>query len=88
MFAMLRTGSYGQLSKNELLKKLEENDADLNVQLNVMQSKIIGSAAYWNLRRGDLMSMDNTFGPATFFLTVSIAEFHWKVHVSKSIFFV
>ena len=61
-----------------LRKKAMTRNEDLEKSLNFCLSSVRGSKQYWYRESGNLAVMDREFGPATFFLTLSCAEYHWK----------
>ena len=62
----------------EQLKQMLQNDAPaIERNLNRVVSKIPNSPSYWNGPRSMLKCMSETYGPATFFITFSPAEYDW-----------
>ena len=54
------------------------NDDVVETSLGMVLSALKGTKEYWNRRQADLTTMDENLGPATFFLTLSCAEFSWS----------
>jgi hypothetical protein len=80
IFASLRTSKVKNLNAGKLLERVKNNDQALEASLSTMFTSIRGSREYWNRQCGDIELMDEYFGPATFFLTFSSAEYDWLDH--------
>ena len=77
IFASLRTFRQNTLNAGTLLKKIDAKDRELEANLTTMFAAVRGTREYWMQRCGDLEVLDEKFGPATFFLTLSCAEYYW-----------
>jgi len=81
IFASLRTSKMKtDLTAASLLKKLKNKDQTLEAHLSTMFTSVRGTRQYWNRLLGDLELMDQYYGPATFFITLSSAEYYWDDH--------
>ena len=78
IYAALKTSKLGNLNKKTFLEKIRSNDQKLECNLSTVLSAIRGSNEYWSRICGDLQLMDEVFGPATFFLSLSCAEYSWE----------
>jgi len=78
IFATFRTGKIPHFTAGQLRKKLETKDQLLESNLNNLMTAFRGSEQYWNRKATDLAAMDEKFGPATFFLTLSCKEYEWE----------
>lgn len=77
IYAMLNTSANKGLTCGQLLKQIEEKIQQLEANLSTMFAKNRGSKEYWRQKCSDLQAMDERFGPETWFLTLSCAEFYW-----------
>jgi len=66
-----------KLTAGQLLNEINNNEKQLEHSLSYMMTKIRGSIQYWNNIRKDLNVFNEKLGPATFFLTLSCAEYSW-----------
>ena len=62
----------------QLIQMLRDGGKDIERNLNRVISKIPNSPSYWNAPRAQLRCMLETYGPATFFITFSPAEYDWS----------
>lgn len=77
IFASLRATKMPVINKELLLDKLNNNDPVLESKLTSYFGNITGSKEYWNFKMNDLEVIDENLGPATFFITLSSAEYFW-----------
>ena len=78
-YASVNTGGgFKNLSAAELVRRAEQKDQRLENDLSMMMSRIKGTKEYWNQKSSDLAAMDARLGPATWFLTLSCAEYKWE----------
>ena len=61
----------------ELKKMILNDDKTIERNLNRAVSKIPNSPSYWNAPKSMLKCLSETYGPATFFITFSPAEYDW-----------
>ena len=61
----------------QLIRMMKDNHNDIERNLNRVVSKIPNSESYWNAPRAQLKCMVEMYGPATFFITFSPAEYDW-----------
>ena len=64
-----------KLTAGNFLTMLKEQDLDKF--MNTIFARIRNTAQYWKIPRNNLMCMVDHYGPATFFLTLSPAEWLW-----------
>ena len=77
IYASLRTSRIPNLNKKLLLDKIKNKDQELEANLSTVLASVRGSNEYWSRICGDLKLMDETYGSATFFLSLSCAEYSW-----------
>ena len=70
--------SLKDLSAKELLEKIKNNDKVLERHVTRAIAKHPNTKPYWNSVKMKLKAMTDTFGPPTFFLTLSTAEYDWE----------
>ncbi len=58
-----------------LKQLLLDNDGELEANFHMALTKVRGSGPYWQQQMGNLFLMDEQFGPSTFFVTLSVAEY-------------
>jgi hypothetical protein len=78
VYAALKTSQFPNLNKKMLLDRIARKDEKLECNLSTVLGALRGSNDYWYRICGDLQLMDETYGPATFFLSLSCAEYSWK----------
>ena len=61
----------------QLLQMLKTGDNNIGRNLNRVISKVPNSPSYWNGPRSQLRCLSENYGPATFFITFSPAEYDW-----------
>ena len=77
-YASTKTGSgFGTMTAGEIVAKVQAKDTQLENNLNMCLASVKGTKEYWSRQASDLGCMDAGLGPATFFLTLSCAEYHW-----------
>ncbi len=78
IYASTKTGSgiVGQTA-GQLLGEMAKGSPKVENDLTTMLRAIKNTKEYWNEQAGNLRVMDEALGPATWFLTVSCAEYHW-----------
>ena len=74
---MLRQCKGGNLSVKSLLQKIDARDRELECNLTTLFSNIRGTRQYWYSRQTELNVMMKEFGPPTWFVTLSSAEYTW-----------
>jgi hypothetical protein len=77
IYSSLHSSKLPNLTAGKLKEKIENNDLKLEANLSTVFTSLTGSRQYWSRKFGDLEIMDEKFGPATFFLTLSCAEYYW-----------
>ena len=64
-----------RLSVSSLLQQARSSDEQLEANLGTMLQSVRGTKQYWFKRQSELKTMIREFGPPTFFLTFSCAEY-------------
>jgi Helitron helicase-like domain at N-terminus len=77
IYATMKTSKLCNQTAGGLIKKIAEKSQELEGDLSNVMKKLRGTKEYWREQYGDLQALDEAFGPATFFLTLSCAEFLW-----------
>jgi len=77
VFATVHSGKMGDANVGQVLEKMAEGDAALESNLAMLTRNVRGSSQYWATRCSELRAMDEKFGPCTFFITLSAAEYAW-----------
>jgi ATP-dependent DNA helicase PIF1 len=75
---MLRQSKTGIISVEEMLTKIESGDRQLETKLSSLFGNIRGTRQYWFARQGEVNCMMREFGPPTWFVTLSCAEYTWE----------
>jgi hypothetical protein len=57
--------------------KVQNKDDQLECSLNTVMGAVRGSNGYWNQVNGDLETMDENLKAATWFISLSSAEYDW-----------
>ena len=78
VYSMLKIAKMKGLMVGDLRTKVLTKDNELEGNLLSMLSNLRGSQGYWYQKFLDLKAMDKKFGPATFFVTLSAAEYYWE----------
>ncbi|CAF1039401.1 unnamed protein product, partial [Brachionus calyciflorus] len=78
IYALLNTKNYKNKNVKNVMEDLNSNNTTLESNLEVLLKSVRGSREYWRNICYNLEAMDEKFGPATFFLTLSCAEYYWK----------
>lgn len=65
-----------KLTSSECLKRLENNELEGN--RTTVFARLRNTSQYWLNPRSDIGIMITWYGPVTFFLTLSPAEYHWE----------
>jgi hypothetical protein len=78
IWRLRQTGQFKHMKVASLQDCIAKKDSDFNYNVNEIQTHNRGSAAYMNSLYKINLTYDQAFGPATFFLTLSIAEYSWK----------
>ena len=79
MYATLKTGKFAStMNVGNLLEKLKAKDELLESNLSNLMTSVRGSQEFWSQKGSDLSAMDEKWGPATFFMTLSSAEYEWE----------
>ena len=71
IFATMNTTKVGRMNAQLLKQKMKDRDEEIEANLTTLLSQVRGTKEYWRQKTGDLNAMDEKFGPATFFLTLS-----------------
>ena len=78
VYASTKTGcKLGRMSAKQVLEGVKANDETVERDLCMAFASLKGSQEYWSRCKGDLYAMDENLGPATFFVTLSCAEYQW-----------
>lgn len=77
IFATTKTSVSGGMNREALLAKLAAKDEALEHEVSSMFRNIKGTSEYWDMQKGNLSVMDEMLGPATWYMTLSCAEYHW-----------
>ena len=78
LYASTHTGcKVSKMKVGELRQRVSKGDVDVERDISVAFAKIRGTKEYWQQQQSDLRAMDEQFGPATFFVTLSCAEWKW-----------
>jgi len=64
-----------KLTSSECLKRLESNELEGNLTIF---ARLRNTSQYWLTPRSDIEIMITWYGPVTFFLTLSPAEYNWE----------
>ena len=67
----------GQLNAGAILAKISQNDDKLLKNIDKVLRKVPNTKAYWKSVRVKLRAQIEKFGPPTFFITFSPAEYDW-----------
>ena len=78
VYASLRASKMPNLNINSFRQKLINDDMELERNLSTSLSAVRNSKEYWMKKKTDLYSMDESLGPATWFLTLSTNEWTWE----------
>lgn len=78
IFAQVRATNLPEMTAKSLRNGLESNGKLLESNLFNTMSSVRGSKEYWVHIGGDLKAFDEHFGPATWFITLSSAEYNWQ----------
>jgi len=70
------TSATEKLTSAECLKRLQNNELEGN--LTTIFGRLRNTNQYWLNPRSDIELMITWYGPVTFFLTLSPAEYNWK----------
>jgi ubiquitin C-terminal hydrolase len=77
-WAATNTGSnLSQMKAAEIVTAMKHKDVEVERDLTTAFQAMKGTQEYWSRVKGDVQAMDESLGPATFFMTLSCAEFHW-----------
>ena len=66
-----------KLTSGELLRKIKGNDPDIKRRLTAGLRDVPGTKQYWTSVKSKLRAQTEKFGPPTFFMTFSPAEYAW-----------
>ena len=77
IYASLQSTKCSNLNAKALLEKLDSNDCELNTNLLTTMGAVRNSDEYWAKVSRKLKATNEHFGPATFFGTLSSAEYNW-----------
>lgn len=61
----------------EFNQNLQNNDKTLEGNHSMIMANVRGFKQFWNRKASDLHTMDEQFGPCTFFITLLYAEYLW-----------
>lgn len=75
---MLRQSKSDVTTVDEMLSKIDSGDRQLESNLHTLFSGIRGTKQYWHSRQGEVNSMIREYGPPTWFVTLSCAEYSWQ----------
>ena len=79
IYASLNCSTYkGGMTAGEIVKNVDEGNQEFQSNLSTMLSAIRGTKEYWSRQASNLTAMDEKYGSATFFITLSCAEYHWS----------
>ena len=78
IFASINTTQMPGLNKKNLTNKLNSKDKQLETNLSTVMASVRGHSSYWSGICSDLELLDEILGPATFFVTLSCAEWFWE----------
>ena len=79
LYAQTKTGSHiTHMNKGQLLAKMQNGDKNIENDLTTAFASLKGTKEYWSRKGSDLRAMCETFGPITFFVTLSCAEYKWN----------
>lgn len=74
---MLRQCKSGARTVADIVKQIDSGDRQLESNLSSLFGNIRGTREYWYARQGEINCMMKEFGPPTWFLTLSCAEYTW-----------
>ena len=78
LYAMLNTGSkLKNMTAGQIKNRVMTNDEQAEKELYMAFQTIKGTKEYWQRQNGDLRAMCEAWGPMTFFVTLSCAEYKW-----------
>ena len=77
IFAQVRSSKIPNMNVKSLKDGLEKNKKILESNLFNTMSAVRGSKEYWTQIGGNLKAFDEHFGSATWFITLSSAEYNW-----------
>ena len=75
VYNLLKSTRIERLSVSSLLQQARSSDERLEANLSTMLQSVQGTKQYWFKRQIELKTMIREFGPPTFFLTFSCAEY-------------
>ena len=78
IYATLKTTNIPNLNAGLLKQKIKNNDIQLENNLNSTMKAVRNSREYWSSIQSDLGAFDENLGPATWYFTVSSAEYNWN----------
>ncbi|MCP4491608.1 MAG: AAA family ATPase [Gammaproteobacteria bacterium] len=78
VYASIKSTFKGGITAGELKRKIEHKDEELEANLSTLLSAVRGTKEYWQRQAGDLAALDEKFGPASLFVTLSCAEYRWN----------
>ncbi|CAF1017803.1 unnamed protein product [Brachionus calyciflorus] len=78
IYAMLNTRKLKNESAKIIRDQIKNKEHDLEANLEVVLQAVRGSREFWRNISGNLETMDEKLGPATFFITLSCAEYYWN----------
>ncbi|KAL5272240.1 hypothetical protein ACHWQZ_G000453 [Mnemiopsis leidyi] len=79
IFATLKNvQDIGNLDTASLLNKIKTKDSALMRRINKVLRLVPNTQAYWESQRAKLKAQIEKFGPPTFFITFSPAEYDWE----------
>ena len=75
VYNLLKSKCMARLSVSSLLQQARSSNDQLEANLSTMLQSVRGTIQYWIKRQSKLKTMIKEFGPPTFFLTFSCAEY-------------
>ena len=78
IYATLNATYANDMNSQNFQKKLDELDNDTEINLRTVMTAVSNSKEYWAHVSSDLKSHNRHKGPATFFGTISPAEYNWQ----------
>ena len=78
IYATLNATYATDLNNQNFQKKIAEEDKDTELNLRTVMTAVSNSKEYWAQVSSDLKAYNRHKGPATFFGTISPAEYNWQ----------
>jgi hypothetical protein len=78
IYSCMNTTQIPGLTAGNFMNKLNSKDKQLETNMTTVMASVRGHSSYWSRICSDLELLDEILGPATFFITLSCAEWFWE----------